>query len=98
MKMYSLYNLLMFFKLQHEQKYAVIENIISIIDSDKYTDEQMRELIFELLRESGMTEEGFESDNDVVPTEPEMIESAFQTQEFEVKIQDRIYHIVYYLN
>lgn len=89
----------MFFKLQHEQKYAVIENIISIIDSDKYTDEQMRELIFELLRESGMTEEGFESIEEViVPKEPEMVDSVFQTQEFKVKMQDRIYHIIYYLN
>lgn len=89
----------MFFKLQQQQKYAVIENIVSIIDSDNYTDEQMRELIFELLRESGMVEEGFESDAKVIiPREPEMFGSKFQIQEFNIPIQDRIYRILYFLN
>lgn len=97
MKMYSLYNLLMFFKNQQEQKYAVIERIISIIDSDKYSDEEIRELIFQCLRESGMVEEGFELDEEIIQ-ESEFFRNTYQTQEFKIKIQDRIYHIVYYLN
>lgn len=98
MKMYSLYNLLMFFKHQQKQKYAVIEKIVSIIDSDKYSDDEMRKLIFQYLRESGMVEEGFESDEKIASKESKIVGSSYQTQEFKVKIQDRIYHIVYYLN
>lgn len=96
--MYSLYNLLMFFKQQQIRNYDVIEKIVSIIDSDKYTDEQMRELIFELLRESGMVEEGFELEEDEEEVKPLGDGIWAQVQEFELRIQDRIYRIIYYLN
>lgn len=70
---YSLYHLLMFFKHQQDTKFEVINQIVGIVESNLLSDSEKRELILELLHDTGMVNLD-ETENDATDDSSEQIE------------------------
>ena len=100
----------MFFKKESESEpeFPVIKTIVSAIDSD-LSDDETRELIFTVLRSNGMEEEGFQPESKephtkTGETKQEIVmyagtgEILAAVEEFKIRIEDRIYNMVIYLN
>ena len=98
----------MFFKHQSETDFAVIKKIVWAINSD-LSDDEILELINKSLRQSGMIEEGYKPEEEKDESnskkeKPDIVmhagtrEFLAVTDEFKIKIEDRIYHMVFYVN
>jgi hypothetical protein len=100
----------MFFKQESEStpEFPVIKAIVAAIKSD-LSDDDTRDFIFKSLRENGMTEESYLPESKEVNTKtgetkqdvvffPGTGEFMIVVEEFNIRIEDRIYHMIYYLN
>lgn len=108
MKTYTLKKLLIFFEHQVKTDFEAIKKIVSRIDltaEDELSISETRDFIHQTLRNAGMLEEEFEgvhlnesSEEKEIIMEPGSRETMAVFEQFEIKISDKLFHLLINLN